>query len=525
MSGGTTVDTRGQRELELHKKTYLQLFQAVLLKKGGEESARKSTLKSLRTYLDETVHNTDEFIDHLGEFATRLGVPPAALGKFIGSNFMQALERVQKAQESEKVSASPARSTGGVPRKKYQSILEELIEVLDLSSPGRFINHEYGLLKLESPEGVVLPLSDGGTPPAEKPSDSPSPGEASVQSGGVMPVTGKSPATSSGKAPPRETFLSTDKDPPLMEEIQSEFPGVFTGSPEPLVVDPFAGLDEESGTVSSDSSPSPSTVDPAVPDKKKPSVAGKPLTSSRSSWNSDQNGSILDEIKKMVEGTPGAGERLVLRDLDSEDEEASYPATADGDSTGSAPGEDSVEESGGSELPDPVELDFLEFAGIMKRVQDFQAKKDLEGYRAWLGSPGQELARAVVGLRNIDGRKKKGEPVREEEEYRRLGGALGKSEAAIQDLQSRVRFYSYVQQLLQRVTVDVRARGGRLVQEFRIVWGPIRQIFNEPGDPDSCRSRLKMILLQVGETEIRNEILRLMDPVFEKAARYRNRIQ
>ena len=566
-------------ELEIHKKAYLQLFQAVLQKVPGEPDKKRSTLASLRDYLNNNVNSTDEFIDHLAEFATTIGVPAPALGKFIGSNFMQALARVRKeGLESQEGGSSPGASPAA--KKKFSSFLEELVGTLDLDSPGRFLPHEYGLMKLETPSGLQLPLSGGGTPVQSSQPTVDAPGTPTEPEGGV-PVTGEKPAARAPK--PASSSFHTDSDPLLLEEILTEFGEFFQGMPSRLVVSPFprkgggapAPVTEESDPVEDPEAPSQSpggtpaaSRSPAAPgsahsfdsdegesillqiieefgenletfttpiapdpffepggrglvERSAPPPEGTPASDTPAPTPShvergDDGGSILMEILESFGDQVTDGKRLVVSSgLEDGEYDGADEEAHDGD-----PMDDSEEE--GSPGFTPIPLNYEQFLTLSRAIQEFQKNNDRDGYKAWMQAKGGIRARLYVGLKNLEGRERKSESIYWYGEYEKLAGSTGSDAQAIQELHNRIRGYAQLQLLLQKFTASVSSAGDPLLSAFKPIWPQIRQIFNEPGEESSYLARLKIILLQVSDPSLQSQIKERMEPVFRRATEILN---
>ncbi len=503
-------------ELEIHYRAYLQIFQAVLKKKITDPARLNASLADLRKFLEQNVQNPDAFIDHIPEFARRMGVDAGQLGAFVGANFLKALSAAKQQLEAQSNAAAapsapaavsaPAPSagttvTGTVPpvAAKERPILKEIQERFgSLVQPSeRFVSVDWGLVKLVSAKGeiparsfaffetgvmpepiaVAAPVVEEAKPAAAAP----------VRSQAAAPVMIKE--TSIIKEILEKFGSHLDIPGKLVPKEYDEFQADVPAAPVPVAA------------VSPSSTAGPAAAAPAMARAPVPS-APMPKEISIIKEILNRFGSVLDVHAKLVPKS-GLDGGFVSDDDDDDDADAgsgSAPATASHD------------------IP-RLTIAFVEYLDIVKALQEFQKSGDQNGYKQWLGGlnvPGK----AIVGLRNLEGKARRGADVYWPDEYYNLSNHTGTRPESIQLLHEDTRRYEQVQRLLTRFTDSIRQMDPPTLQAARTIWPQIRLLFNEPGDEKALVSRMKIVLLQVVDQGRKAKIQEILEPLVRQAAGY-----
>jgi len=484
-------------ELELHFRAYSKLFAAVLQKKNAPPEARAQVSSRLQDYLKKNIHSTDDFINHIARFAQMLAVPENALATFIGANFMSALAAARKEMQTssrpEVVKApTPAAPPSSKPRV-FTSIIDEILHKFGglVQPPDHFEELELGLLKFVSDDGDLLPATLGG----------PSAAPASSQSGPAATVTGKAPmaAGTAQTAAPASTpaakpaFLRPPEKP-LIDEILEKFGNVLD-IPEKLEVPDFG--------------PEP------------PAAAGAGATAASASPAAAAGaGNVSTPAPRPV--SRKKEEQLIDEILNKFGNVLDIPGTlhpADGLGSPASMGDGGVEQE--SYTPsyedhapsfEPIPCSFQEFMAVMRLLQEFRTSGNQDGYKVWLTEKAGTVGKAIVGLRNMEGRLSAGQFAAE---YQSLGQRLGVEALAMEDLHGRTRVYARMQKEVSELTQKLKQMQPDAIAQVRRIWPQILLLFNEPGTVDGYESQMKMILLQVSVPALREKIIELLRPTFQ----------
>lgn len=502
-------------ELEIHYRAYIQIFQAVLKKKLSDPARLNAALGDLRKYLEQNVKNPDAFIDHIPEFAKRMGVDAGQLGAFIGANFLKALSAAKQqleaqasasasAPSSAPVSAAGTTSSAGAtvtgaappPSAKERPILKELQERFGslLQPQERFVPVDWGLVKLVSTKGEVQARSfafyEGGVMP--EPIAAPTP---------VAPAADSAKPAAAAPVRPAAAPPVMIKESSIIKEILEKF-GSHLDIPGKLVPKEYGDMDDdEPAAVPIPETPvaaaGPATAAPTVARTPAPAApAVKEVSIIKEILN--KFGSVLDIHGKLV---PKSGLDAGLVDDDDDD-----------DAVGQAQPESA------RDIP-RLTIAFVEYLDIIKALQEFQKSGDQNAYRQWLNGltvPGK----AVVGLRNLEGKARRGADVYWPDEYYNLSSHTGTMPESIQLLHEDTRRYEQVQRLLTRFTDSIRQMDPPTLQAARTIWPQIRLLFNEPGDESALVSRMKIVLLQVVDAGRKAKIQEVLEPLVRQAAGY-----
>ena len=460
-------------ELLLHTQAYLQLFQAVLRNNPADQNKKNAILQDLRVYINLNIQSPDEFISHIAEFAKKLGVSEAALGNYIGSNFVKALSMV-KQQALQKQQTAAAATPKPAARASSKSIIQEILNTFGplLPDGGRFIEMDMGVLKLVTQNGEILPTSVTGVVPSS-------------------PGTGGSPSTAAptsfSSASPGQSAMSSGDSAPGMPSQSQEAPFIKE------ILEKFGNILDIPGKleVRDDSDPSLSYDDDEEGDEQE----GVP---------SRRESSIIKEIIEKFGNVIDIPGKLVP---ESDKEE--------GFDSGDDLPDDEEEEAEYEETVIPLPFDFEQYIDTVKKIQEFQAAGNQTAYRTWLDSASQG-SKAYVAIRNKEYAEKNGRDVNWEEEFYNLSHHLACTAGQLKELQGRFRKFEQLQKVLQHLTNEIRTKDPNFVNAVKKIWPQLRLMFQMEAEPSSMNSQLKIVLLQIPDPELKNRITQMMQNYFQK---------
>ena len=522
-------------ELELHFAAYDEIFRAALAKLPLDDTGRAARLEKARRFLRENVQHTDDFISQIAGLARELGVKEAALGTFIGANFLKALQMVRKrasdvGQRSAPGAAPGASGSGGpagAPTKKFTSILQEIAERFGpIVAGGQFVPLEDGLLKFVGPAGEVLPASMGAEGSGGSGADGSGAASGSASgAGGAAPQPGVSasaepPAGARPAAKPSAPPAPRVPEKSIIKEILERL-GSVLDVPGKLV--PSTGIeggggvdsdedDEESDNLSEDQEASAGDDSPGA------AVASKTISSARAATAPPEQSIISEILSKLgshldvhqkLEPSSGIepGDYDDSDDHESDDEgEQEAGAPADKDRAVPAP------------LFQALPLDFEGYMGTLRRVQEFQAGGRDAEYRHWLSAEASAPQKALVGLRNLEARAK-GTAVDWDAQYESLSAHMdGISPEHLSNLHQRIRGFAQIHQLVGRVKGGLQGKPQPLVNAMRVIWPNLLLLLNEDTDLGGYQAEFRIALLAVPDPATRTQVETFLRPVFEKLA-------
>ncbi len=518
-------------ELEAHQRAYLQIFQAVLKKKNAPPEQARALLAKLKNYVTTRIKDPDEFLDHIPTFSRGLGVRPEQLSAFIGSNLLPALNAVKKSmrakQEAELVGAAKARQSGGGGGKVSDaavasSILKEIERDLGvfMEQPARFAVHDMGLMKLVSLNGGQDVLSTSLRESAGMPADS---GGAPAGGGGAT-VTGKSSggessgggsagSTPAAAASPGSMLGGAETS--IISEILEKF-GEGLNVPGRLEVPPFP---KNQGAATADGASSagaaPAGAAPAAGASGSSGTGSSAPASSGGGFPDapeDEQSMIAEILEKFGDGLklpPGklrAGDGMV----GGGNEERLVSSIQPGSATAQVEPEPEPED-----LP-PIPLTFQQYIETVKRIQQFQSTGDSDGYRGWLSGDAGLSGKAVVGLRNLDTKAKRGADLNYDDEYYNIAAHLDVDRSQIRELHDRLKRFERLQRLLNEFTGSIKQGDPALVGAMKKIWPQVRLLFNDEWKADHMMNTLKIPLLQIADPELKQRVIEKMKPLLTK---------
>jgi len=480
-------------ELVKHKQAYLQLFKSVLAKRPLDAAGREALLQKLSAHMNSVIKTTDDLIPRIPEFATILGVNPAQLSTFIGTNFLQALQFVSKIPASAPQEQKP-------PEKKTGNFLIDIVQSCPIQLPpdSRFILAETGFLKLITPKGEVpsqglIASGDGNgnvdiqyeqqAAEAPAPSTQPTPRAGTAVAASQQPAAPRVAEKSilkevlerfgssldiPGKLVPRDYISETDDvDEPETEEAEEEAPAAAA---------PGQSFKQEA----------------SPPVKKENSILKEVL---------EKFGNQLDIPEKLVPRSfadESAGEEI----LDSTDEE--FDESESGEET--------------TAVQNPIAFSFSNFLDVMKKLQDFQTRQDQDGYRRWLSSEAGIEDKILVAVRNFEKKEKAGGLVNWNDEYSNLSGRLGCRADYVNRVHEHLKSLYQVHSIWSSLMQAAKSAPAAQMEDLRRLWPQIKLLFDEGGTSSTLNSRLQILLLAIPDPVRKENTKQILEPYLKRLA-------
>lgn len=474
-------------ELTRHKQAYLELFKGVLAKRPLDASAKEALLGRLWAQLD-TAQSTDDLIPRIPEFAGMLGVGAQPLATYIGTNFLQALQMVGKRPPTQ--APGPAASSPAQV-KKSASFLGEVVQLATLIPGSQFVQHDAGFLKLVTPQGEVFSQSF----------------LASGESGGVVQINFETAAAPAVETPvqaagaPAPAAPRPQAPPPsgqelsILREVLDRF-GSTLDIPGKLVPRDY-------GSEMDDVEISEEPEEPEIEEAAGTPAAAAPRPQAAPSPSRREH-SILKEILEKFGNQLDIPSKLVPKDYGSETEEVDF-------------GQEEAEEPEADEAPaapaeTPVPFSFSNYMDTLKRLQDFQANGDQEGYKTWLGREASAEAKILVAVRNYDKRVKMGQEVSWQDEYYSLALRLSCTPAYVSRVHAHLVSLGRVHGVWGSLMQKARSSAAPLMEDLKRLWPQIRLLFEEGGTQAALNSRMQMLLLAVPDPARKEAVRSVLAP-------------
>lgn len=509
-------------ELEAHQRAYLQIFRAVLKKKNATPDQARVLMAKLQQYITARIKTPDEFLDHIPAFAKGLAVKPEALSAFIGSNLLPALETVKKQMRE----AAPPPEPAG-PSISEEEVTHSIFKEIERDfgplarEHMRFNGEDMGLLRLVSLNGgqdipsTSLQGALGGATPAPTAASGV---VAAAASGGspAVSVAGAGASAPEVAAPSpiavREKSIIADILEQFGEELTVTGPLHVAQFPREAgaAVVPAAGA--APGAPAAGTAPGSPAAAASTGDT--PALASAPP-------GMEQEPSIIGEIlERFAEELTVTGP-LVLRP------EAGGPPVGRPGAAGATamPGAGTASAGGSAAAaPEPtlvqhpeVPLTFQQYVEAVRQIQEFQSKGDQVGYRNWLNGDAGQGGKALVGLRNIDAKARKGGAIHWDDEYYNIASHMNLAAEQIRSLHERIKRFQQLQQLLNQFIGGVKVREPAIVGAVKKIWPQVRLLFNDEWSADAMMGRLKIPLLQITDPALKQQVQELMLPLLQKA--------
>ncbi|MCE9597419.1 MAG: hypothetical protein K8S54_05565 [Spirochaetia bacterium] len=484
-------------ELTRHKQAYLQLFKSVLSKRPLDQAGRDALMRRLSDHMNSVIKTPDDLIPRIPEFAGMLGVNQQTLATFIGTNFLQALQFVQK-QQAQVQSQAPAPVQPAA--KKSGSFLVEIIHFCppQLPSGSKFITADTGFLKLITPQGEVQSQSflasgeSGGV--VEVNFDAQAQPQV-TDTTGAPPVRAAQPAAQAPRPAPRPA-PSGEKS--ILQEMLERFgssidiPGKLVlrdyGSDEP---DDEEEVEEEAEVAAAPTqgAPTPQKTSTPQPSKREISILREIL---------DKFGNMLDIPEKLVPRS--FADENAEDDFDSEEEES----------------EDAQMEGHVPVVETEVPFSFANYLDTLKKIQDFQTSQDQDGYRKWLMTVASIESKVLVAVRNFEKKEKAGMPINWQDEYYSLANRLAAEMNYIGRVHRHLKKLANVHSIWNALMQVARTAAPAQMEDLKRLWPQIKLLFDEGGSESTLNSRLQILLLAVPDPDRKDKIKSILAPYLKQ---------
>ncbi len=483
-------------ELTRHKQAYIQLFRSVLAKRPVDAAAKEQLLQKLSSHMDSVIRTPDDLIPRIPEFASMLGVNAAQLSTFIGTNFLQALQMVSKQQTQ--AAAAPK------PTGKPSSFLVEIVQfhLPALPSGARFETADTGYLKMITPQGEIMSQSfllsgEGGDV------------QISYDAAPAAPAASSAPPAPGSPAPAPSAAMQQPRPPAqgeksILKEILERF-GNHLDIAEKLVPKDL-GDDTAEVEIYDGASEQEEEAEEASPQAAAPSAAPRPAPAGAPAR---KESSILREILDKFGSQLDIHEKLVPKDLGD--------ASAEDDIFGSQEAEEEEQEEAPAQVvQETVAFPFTAYLDVLKKLQEFQASGDQNGYRAWLAGEASNEAKILVAVRNYEKKEKSGGAVNWDDEYYNLSTRLNCKPAYVSLVHKHIGKLAAVHSLWNHLMQAARTAPAPQMEDLKRLWPQIRLLFDEGGTEAALNSRLQILLLAVPDPARKTALQQILVPYLKK---------
>ncbi|MDF3819408.1 hypothetical protein P3G55_05835 [Leptospira sp. 96542] len=459
------LEKKGQGEYEFtaygeflsYFHAHIDIFKKLLKARKVEQGKVEEIAKQIKSYMSGNIKKTEQFFEHLPEFATILGVPKEEVSTYLNSNFIEVLTKVQdklKTQELEKIQNAPA--------AKFDSICEEIVEGLKFEHPKDFVFVQKGILTvLENPTNGEIIEPQGLMAESAKAAI------ATVPSGAESEKEPKSlsEALAVANAPPapvvKKQSIIPEKEKSILLEIVELFGDSLTGEKLEIRIGPEVVEQPE----------------PEIPsDTKQPKddyeIEDLDFEESESKSNANE---MSDDLMQDI-------------DVDFDDEPKSAPVDPN--------------------LERLENYSVKEYMDMIQSINNFQTKSDQVGYQNWLRSQ-PEFEKAVVSIRSQLLKEQKNEAVDWNGLFANMAMKTSLSEPVLVGLLKKIKNFQIVKLTLDRAIQELKKGNPEFVQLVRMAWPHIQKAFFEVPNYPQVQSALKTILSKVGDESHRKEFTRI----------------
>ncbi|PJZ46062.1 hypothetical protein [Leptospira brenneri] len=431
---------------------HIDIFKKLLKARKMDPAKVEEVAKQIKSYMTGNIKKTDQFFEHLPQFATMLGVPQNEVSAYLNSNFIEVLNKVQeklKTQELEKLENAPAPS--------FASIAEEIVERLQVTHPKDFVFAQKGILTvLENPlTGEIIEPKGLMAESAKAALAMPSSAESEKE---PLSLTD---ALATANAPPipvaKKQSLIPEKDKSILLEIVETFGDILTGELLEVKIGP----------------------DP----KDNPAV--------ETAQTSNQSSSDEYEI-----------EDLEFDDSDSTSNQSSGSNTVDSDDFSQDIDVDFEE----PEIATPTDpnlarlesFNVKEFMDLVQTITGYQTKSDQVGYQNWLRGL-SEFEKAVVSLRTQVLKEQKNEAVDWNSLFQMMSSKSDLSREVLVGITKKLKNFQIVKLTLDRMIQEFKKGNPEFMQMVKMAWPHIQKAFYEVPNYTQVQTLLKGILSRVAD--------------------------
>ncbi|XDD47663.1 hypothetical protein AB3N60_06175 [Leptospira sp. WS39.C2] len=473
-SSKKVLEKKGQGEYEFtaygeflsYFHAHIDIFKRLLKTKKMDPSQVEEVAKQIKSYMTGNIKKTDQFFEHLPQFATLLGVSKEEVSAYLNANFLEVLTKVQdklKNQELEKMKNAPAPS--------FASISEEIVEGLHFNHPKDFVFAQKGILMvLENPlTGEIIEPQGLMAASAKAALSIPSGAESEKE-----PVS-LTEALAVANAPPtpvaKKQSLILEKEKSILQEIAETFADTLTGEKLEVKIGPEVSDTPQIDTKSNGSS-TKSNEEYEIED----------LEFDDSSDSSSESGSSFHETQEHDDFSD---------DLGIEYEE---------------------------EQPPPPQLDLnlvrlgnysiTEFMDLVQTITTYQTKGDQVGYQNWLRSI-SEFDKAVVSLRTQVLKEQKNEPVDWNSLFQMMSSKSELKPDVLKGIVKKIKNFQIVKLTLDRMIQEFKKGSPEFMQIVKMAWPHIQKSFYEVPNYQQVQTLLRGILSRVNGDAHKKEFSRI----------------
>lgn len=431
---------------------HIDIFKKLLKARKMDPGKVEEVAKQIKSYMTGNIKKTDQFFEHLPQFATMLGVPQNEVSAYLNTNFIEVLNKVQeklKAQELDKLENAPAPS--------FSSVAEEIVEKLQVTHPKDFVFVQKGILTvLENPlTGEIIEPKGLMAESAKAALSMPASAESEKE-----PVS-LTDALAVANAPPvpvaKKQSLIVEKDKSILLEIVETFAENLTGE----LLEVRIGPDPKDNPI-----PEPSSKN----------------------------------------GTPTSSEEYEIEDLEFDDSDSSASGNT-GSDTNTDDDDFSQDIDVDFEEPEPaVAIDpnmerlesfsVKEFMDLVQTITGYQTKADQVGYQNWLRGL-SEFEKAVVSLRTQVLKEQKNEPVDWNSLFQMMSSKSDLSREVLLGIVKKIKNFQVVKLTLDRMIQEFKKGSPEFMQMVKMAWPYIQKAFFEVPNYTQVQTLLKGILSRV----------------------------
>lgn len=431
---------------------HIDIFKKLLKARKMDPGKVEEVAKQIKSYMTGNIKKTDQFFEHLPQFATMLGVPQNEVSAYLNTNFIEVLNKVQeklKAQELDKLENAPAPS--------FSSVAEEIVEKLQVTHPKDFVFVQKGILTvLENPlTGEIIEPKGLMAESAKAALSMPASAESEKE-----PVS-LTDALAVANAPPvpvaKKQSLIVEKDKSILLEIVETFAENLTGE----LLEVRIGPDPKDNPI-----PEPSSKN----------------------------------------GTPTSSEEYEIEDLEFDDSDSSASGNT-GSDTNTDDDDFSQDIDVDFEEPEPaVAIDpnlerlesfsVKEFMDLVQTITGYQTKADQVGYQNWLRGL-SEFEKAVVSLRTQVLKEQKNEPVDWNSLFQMMSSKSDLSREVLVGIVKKIKNFQVVKLTLDRMIQEFKKGSPEFMQMVKMAWPYIQKAFFEVPNYTQVQTLLKGILSRV----------------------------
>lgn len=464
-SSKKVLEKKGQGEYEFtaygeflsYFHAHIDIFKRLLKSKKMDPTKVEEVAKQIKSYMTGNIKKTDQFFEHLPQFATILGVSKEEVSSYLNSNFIEVLTKVQeklKTQELEKLTNAPAPS--------FSSITEEIVERLQVTHPKDYVFAQKGILMvLENPITGEIIEPQGLMAASAKAALAMPQGTDSEKE----PVS-LTEALAVANAPPtpvtKKQSLIPEKDKSILQEITETFRDILTGEKLEIKI-------------------GPEVTEPSLADT-----------------SSNTNSSKVNE-------------EYEIEDLEFDDSDSGQ---SNSNTSNGAEEHDDFSDDLGIEYeeeeppPPPKQIDLnlvrlgnfsvKEFMDLVQTITTYQTKGDQVGYQNWLRSI-SEFDKAVVSLRTQVLKEQKNEAVDWKALFQMMSSKSELKPEVLQGIVKKIKNFQIVKLTLDRMIQEFKKGSPEFMQMVKMAWPHIQKSFYEVPNYQQVQTLLRGILSRVND--------------------------